>query len=127
MKPLRHFGFLAAVFALVKMAVAADSFPVSIHVDAGNPKSELKPIWRFFGCDEPNYAYMNHGKKLLGELGELRPSRFSSARTISSVPAMARPPSSGARPVFTRKTPMASRFTIGRSLIASSTPTSKMA
>jgi xylan 1,4-beta-xylosidase len=75
MKPLRHFGFLAAVFALVKMAVAADSFPVSIHVDAGNPKSELKPIWRFFGCDEPNYAYMNHGKKLLGELGELRPKQ----------------------------------------------------
>ncbi len=47
-------------------------FPVSIQVDAATPVGELKPIWRFFGADEPNYAYMKDGKKLLGELGELR-------------------------------------------------------
>lgn len=46
-------------------------FPVTITVDAGKPLGELKPIWRFFGADEPNYAYMNDGKKLLGELGKL--------------------------------------------------------
>jgi len=50
----------------------ADSFPVSIHVDAAKSKGELKPIWRFFGADEPNYAYMTNGKKLIGELGEMR-------------------------------------------------------
>ena len=33
----------------------------------------LRPIWRFFGADEPNYATMPNGKKLLGELGELAP------------------------------------------------------
>jgi xylan 1,4-beta-xylosidase len=49
------------------------SFPVSIEVDAARPLGQLKPIWRFFGADEPNYAYMKHGQKLLGELGELRP------------------------------------------------------
>ncbi|HMJ66157.1 MAG TPA: beta-xylosidase [Candidatus Binatia bacterium] len=51
--------------------IAADSFPVSIRVEAANPKSQLKPIWRFFGADEPNYAYMTNGKKLVAELGEL--------------------------------------------------------
>ena len=47
--------------------VAADggSFPVTIRVDAAHAKGELKPIWRFFGADEPNYAYMKHGQKLL--------------------------------------------------------------
>ncbi len=46
-------------------------FPVTITVDAAKPASELTPIWRFFGADEPNYAYMKDGKKLLGELGQL--------------------------------------------------------
>ncbi|HUG91675.1 MAG TPA: hypothetical protein VML55_12620 [Planctomycetaceae bacterium] len=53
----------------------AASFPVSIRVDAGRAQGELKPIWRFFGADEPNYAYMPNGRKLLGELGELAPER----------------------------------------------------
>src|SRR5689334_6241857 len=49
------------------------SFPVKIHIDASKPLGELRPIWRFFGADEPNYAYMKDGRKLLKELGELRP------------------------------------------------------
>ncbi|MEY4245573.1 MAG: hypothetical protein RLZZ245_3158, partial [Verrucomicrobiota bacterium] len=36
----------------------ADSFPVQIRVDASAPLEPLKPIWRYFGADEPNYAYM---------------------------------------------------------------------
>ena len=51
---------------------AADSFPVTITVDAGKSLGELKPIWRMFGADEPNYATMKDGKKLLAELGALR-------------------------------------------------------
>ena len=51
----------------------AASFPVAISVDANQPMGELKPIWRFFGADEPNYAYMKDGRKLLGELGALAP------------------------------------------------------
>ena len=35
------------------------------------PKGKLKPIWRFFGADEPNFAYMKDGQKLIKELGEL--------------------------------------------------------
>lgn len=51
----------------------ADSFPVQIRVDASAPLEPLKPIWRYFGADEPNYAYMKDGKKLLSELGEMAP------------------------------------------------------
>jgi xylan 1,4-beta-xylosidase len=54
-------------------AVSQDSFPVSIRVDASAPLGELTPIWRFFGCDEPNYATMENGQKLIGELGKLKP------------------------------------------------------
>jgi xylan 1,4-beta-xylosidase len=52
-------------------SVQSGAFPVSISVDAARSKGELRPIWRFFGCDEPNYAYMKDGKKLLAELGQL--------------------------------------------------------
>src|SRR5438105_2446883 len=52
---------------------ADDDRPVSITMRADRPRGDLKPIWRFFGADEPNYAYMKDGKKLLAELGELRP------------------------------------------------------
>jgi xylan 1,4-beta-xylosidase len=52
---------------------AADSFPVKIRIDAQRSLGPLKPIWRFFGADEPNYATMPNGRKLLGELGELKP------------------------------------------------------
>ena len=54
-------------------AARPPSFPVTITVDASREKGPLPPIWRFFGADEPNYAYMKDGRKLLGELGGLRP------------------------------------------------------
>ncbi len=53
----------------------ADSFPVVIQVDAAKAKGPWRPIWRFFGADEPNYAYMKDGQELLAELGELAPRR----------------------------------------------------
>lgn len=54
---------------------ATNGFRVSIRVDAAKTAGGLKPIWRFFGADEPNYAYMKNGRKLIGELGELAPKR----------------------------------------------------
>jgi len=57
-------------------AAAADtSFPVTITVEAARPGPELTPIWRFFGADEPNFAYLKNGEKLLGELGQLAPQQ----------------------------------------------------
>ena len=33
----------------------------------------MKPVWAFFGYDEPNYTYMKDGRKLLSELATLSP------------------------------------------------------
>jgi xylan 1,4-beta-xylosidase len=80
--PPRRFCLgIALATGLVSRVLAADSaplvtstqpFPVTIRVDAAQTQGELKPIWRFFGADEPNYATMKDGRKLLGELGELK-------------------------------------------------------
>jgi len=90
MKSIRHFSLfprhvLAAVAQTVLLvgvagvapagAAEVAPFPVTIAIDAGKPLGELKPIWRFFGADEPNYATMKDGKKLIAELGELRPQQ----------------------------------------------------
>jgi xylan 1,4-beta-xylosidase len=53
---------------------ADESFPVAIRIDARESLGELRPIWRFFGADEPNYATLPNGEKLLGELGDLAPN-----------------------------------------------------
>lgn len=48
--------------------------PVMITVHANQPVGVYKPIWNFFGADEPNYTYAPNGQKLLGELGALSPA-----------------------------------------------------
>jgi xylan 1,4-beta-xylosidase len=71
------FALLLAALALSasgQVAPTAEAtLPVRITVDAAKPIGKLKPIWRFFGADEPNYAYMKDGSKLLGQLGALKP------------------------------------------------------
>lgn len=59
---------------------------VDVQVDATQSLGELKPIWRFFGADEPNYAYLKNGRKLMGELGELSPNHvyFRAHNLLSS-------------------------------------------
>ena len=47
------------------------STPVDIEIDLNTSKGEMKPIWAFFGYDEPNYTYMKDGKKLLSEIASL--------------------------------------------------------
>jgi xylan 1,4-beta-xylosidase len=73
-------GHLQAILSVILFSSlycdrgASEEFSVAIRVDATKSIGELRPIWRFFGADEPNYAYMKNGKKLLAELGELRPN-----------------------------------------------------
>ncbi|MEA1887022.1 MAG: beta-xylosidase [Bacteroidota bacterium] len=50
-----------------------DSFDVNIQVDVSSGLGPVNHIWRYFGADEPNYAYMKNGNKLLGDLGSLSP------------------------------------------------------
>ena len=82
---MKSFSFLLATLGLLGEPLSAVEtnqppapaapFPVSISVDLGKPLGELRPIWRYFGADEPNYAYMKDGKKLLAALGELAPKQ----------------------------------------------------
>lgn len=73
---LKQMTSLALALGLMSTPVwAQDSFPVTIAVDAAKSQGLLKPVWRFFGADEPNYATMKDGQKLLDHLGELRPKQ----------------------------------------------------
>jgi xylan 1,4-beta-xylosidase len=77
-RPRSFFGVvrllaLALVLVLLPLGAGADPFPVSIRVDAARPVGPMKPIWSFFGADEPNYATMPRGRELLAELGRLSP------------------------------------------------------
>jgi xylan 1,4-beta-xylosidase len=51
------------------------TFPVSISVNAAEALGPAAPFWRFFGADEPNYATMTNGRKLIAELGALAPNQ----------------------------------------------------
>ncbi len=62
-----------AFAAAIPAAHATNTFPVSIRVDASRPIGPLRPLWKFFGGDEPNYATMKDGQKLLADYGKLRP------------------------------------------------------
>ncbi len=78
---LAHLSLLLALVSLLARGVSAgladgtNPFPVTITVNVAQSQGPWKPIWRFFGADEPNYAYLKDGQKLLGELGELAPSQ----------------------------------------------------
>ena len=59
-----------ALFASSALAQA----PIQITVDAGTTIAPYKPIWNFFGADEPNYTYTPNGSQLLGELSAINPA-----------------------------------------------------
>lgn len=70
-----HIDSLAHHVDSQTVAPRSTPLPVTIRVDVSRKKGELRPVWRFFGADEPNYAYLKHGRKLLTELGQLRPGQ----------------------------------------------------
>lgn len=70
----------ALLVALILSLSASAAAPVVgqgdravIRVDAATTLGPLKPIWAFFGYDEPNYTYMKDGRRLLTELAALSP------------------------------------------------------
>lgn len=62
---------VAASLVLLLAAAASAQNSVTIRVSAGTNTGPWKPIWRYFGYDEPNYTYMKYGKRLLSELASL--------------------------------------------------------
>lgn len=84
---------LVATFALASAHAGAAQQPsaepspapldVRIRVEVDQPIGDLRPIWRFFGADEPNYAYMKDGRKLLAELGKIgSPPKYFRAHNL---------------------------------------------
>src|SRR5438045_5907097 len=66
-----RFSLLGCCAAALAWSAAAQ--PVAIQVDASRRLGPLRPIWSFFGHDEPNYTYMKDGKKLPSEIAALSP------------------------------------------------------
>jgi xylan 1,4-beta-xylosidase len=74
MLPLRTIGMAFLLFASVgspPFAPAAE--PVVITVYASETSRTYRPVWNYFGADEPNYVYARNGEKLLHELAALSP------------------------------------------------------
>jgi len=57
------------------MAHAATPRAVSVSINASQSIVPFVPINRFFGCDEPNFAYYPHGSALIKELGGVSKSQ----------------------------------------------------
>ena len=67
-QPLR---IVLAVLAVAFSAAAQQ--PADIRVDAKTTLGPYRPIYAYFGYDEPNYTYAPNGRKLIGELARLSP------------------------------------------------------
>jgi xylan 1,4-beta-xylosidase len=59
------------VAGVCAVAAFAGAQSVPVRVDIGKRVGPLRPVWSFFGHDEPNYTYMKDGRKLLSELSAL--------------------------------------------------------
>jgi hypothetical protein len=59
----------------------------NVTADARRVTGALPRVWRFFGADQPNYATMKVGRKLLAEPDKLRPGEvcFRAHNLLSSV------------------------------------------
>ncbi|WP_080054896.1 GH39 family glycosyl hydrolase [Spirosoma aerolatum] len=76
MKLRKGFACITAILiyswaTAISSAQSSQSQPIRIDVDLQADKGPLKPIWAWFGYDEPNYTYMKDGKKLLTEISQL--------------------------------------------------------
>ena len=64
---------MKSIVLLSMAAFAVYGQPVEIRVDAASTLGPYKPIYAYFGYDEPNYTYMKDGRKLIAELQALSP------------------------------------------------------
>ena len=61
------------LIALAAQDAPASADAVHVRVQADKSDGPLRPIWNYWGYDEPNYTYAPNGKKLLRELAALSP------------------------------------------------------
>jgi len=63
-----HTQLLIWVLLLGAINLNAQQSTITIETDLQSAQEKIKPIWSFFGYDEPNYTYMKDGRKLLAEI-----------------------------------------------------------
>jgi len=77
MKSLAKFTSLPFLFMMIcacnNQDMQTSGNELVINVDLSKEKYEMEYQWAMFGYDEPNYTYMQDGKKLLTDLAELSP------------------------------------------------------
>jgi len=64
---------LIPLLLLAAIQVAYTQNKASIEVNFSKSIAPMKPIWAWFGYDEPNYTYMKDGQKLLTDIAKLSP------------------------------------------------------
>jgi xylan 1,4-beta-xylosidase len=69
-----QWGYLVLLLLLTRAGGQETLSTVTVHVDISHAQTSFRPIWNFFGYDEPNYTYAPNGKKLLGEIAALSPA-----------------------------------------------------
>jgi xylan 1,4-beta-xylosidase len=83
---------LAGIFLLVALpGLGLAQEPVNIQVDARVVIGPWRPVWSYFGYDEPNYTTAKNGRKLIGELGQLGPVQIRAHNLLTTgdgVPAL---------------------------------------
>lgn len=58
---------------LMNDPAGAQTDTVVFRIDLLSTEGYEKPVWQWFGYDEPNYTYMPDGRKLLSEIAALSP------------------------------------------------------
>ena len=72
-------NLIAGLIAAILISVNPDSGYAQVinesvvQVNLSKESGSLKPVWAWFGYDEPNYTYMKDGKKLLSEISAFSP------------------------------------------------------
>ena len=64
----------AILLAAVMPWLVSAQPPTAIHVDGAASLGPFRPVFSYFGYDEPNYTHTENGRKLVGELARLSPS-----------------------------------------------------
>lgn len=76
MTRLRSLAALAVVAGLLAPVAGGAGNPadgVTIRVDLDQPIGPLRHVWAWLGYDEPNYTYMQNGRRLLSQVAEAMP------------------------------------------------------
>jgi xylan 1,4-beta-xylosidase len=61
------------LFSFLLLQTFTHAQVITIDVNAAKTQGAYRPVYRYFGNDEPNFTYMSNGRKLLGELAHLSP------------------------------------------------------